>query len=129
MKKEVRGAVLRKYNKHCSYCGRIIKYSDMQIDHMFPKMLQDTLINKEFALSQGITNIDDFNNLMPSCRRCNHYKRELDLEGFREYMKTLHERISKDYINKVAIDYGIITLKPFDGVFYFEKHDERLKND
>lgn len=27
----------------------------------------------------------------------------------------------KIYIVKVAVDYGIIELKPFDGVFYFEK--------
>ena len=36
-------------------------------------------------------------------------------------MLTLHERIVQPYINRVALDYGIMELKPFDGYFYFEK--------
>ena len=35
-------------------------------------------------------------------------------------MMTLHERIENDYISKVAKDYGIITIRPFSGKFYFE---------
>jgi len=60
-------------------------------------------------------------NLMPSCRRCNHYKREQDLEGFRILMKTLHERLRSQYTIKVAINYGIVTIKPFGGKFFFEE--------
>lgn len=48
-------------------------------------------------------------------------KRALTLTAFRNRMKTLHERIESNYINKAAIDYAIINGKPFDGVFYFEK--------
>lgn len=65
--------------------------------------------------------IHKFDNLMPSCYRCNHYKRALSLDQFRAQMFSLYLRIEKQYINKVALDYGIITIKPFDGVFYFEK--------
>jgi len=35
-------------------------------------------------------------------------------------MKTLHERLQSQYTIKVAINYGIIEIKPFDGIFYFE---------
>jgi hypothetical protein len=42
-------------------------------------------------------------------------------------MNSLHERIEKIYIVKVAMDFGLLTLKPFDGKFYFEKI--RRKND
>ena len=66
-------------------------------------------------------NVHSFENLMPSCRRCNHYKRTYSLEEFRRLIKTLHERVSTQYINKVAIDYGVINIKQFDGLFYFEK--------
>ena len=110
-----RQKVYNKYNKHCAYCGKKIEsMRDMQIDHIRPK--------REWveALAEG-ENIDDISNLNPACRRCNHYKRSLDIEGFREYIKTLHERIEKQYINKVGLDYGIISVKPFDGEFYFEK--------
>jgi len=102
----LREKVWLKYNKHCAYCGKELEYKDMQVDHMWAKCMggNDTLIN-----------------LMPSCRRCNHYKRASNMNMFRRLMNTLHQRISDLYIGKVAIDYGIITIKPFDGTFYFEK--------
>jgi hypothetical protein len=91
----------------------------MQVDHMSPKALNRPIgrnINGDYVYAD----IDDFSNLMPSCRRCNHYKRAHSLKEFRGMIKTLHERIQDKYINKVGIDYGIITIKPFDGIFYFE---------
>lgn len=106
MKKELRQAVYDKYNGHCAYCGTKIEYSEMQVDHQIAKRNGGT---------------DDTENLYPSCRRCNHYKRSQGLESFRKYMGTLHERIRKDYIVNVGLDYGIVELKPFDGKFYFER--------
>lgn len=108
MAKVNRVQIHSKYKGHCAYCGKKIELKQMQIDHVTPK----------WRWSENTNHPD---NLMPTCRRCNHYKREKDLEQFRNYMSTLHERIQNDYINKVAIDYGIVTLKPFDGLFYFEK--------
>jgi 5-methylcytosine-specific restriction endonuclease McrA len=114
IKKTDRLKVHEKYKGHCAYCGKPIEYKDMQVDHIRPK--------REWieALVEG-ENIDSIENLNPSCRRCNHYKRSQGLESFRVYMKTLHERISKDYIVKVGMAYGIVEIKPFDGKFYFEK--------
>lgn len=108
-KKDERVKVYEKYNKCCGYCGKAIEVKEMQIDHISPKW------------SAKDTSVFHFDNLMPSCRRCNHYKREKNLEQFRDYMLTLHERVIDDYKNKVALDYGIITVKPFDGIFHFEK--------
>lgn len=106
MNKQLRLEVYQKCNMHCAYCGKDIKIEEMQIDHITSKRKGGE---------------DSFKNYNPSCRRCNHYKRTLDLEGFREYIKTLHERISKDYIAKVGLDFKIVGLTPFDGIFYFEK--------
>lgn len=105
MKKEKRIEVYNKFQRHCSYCGKKIEYKDMQVDHILPKRMGGT---------------DDMNNLNPSCRSCNHYKRAYKLEDFRDLILTLHERTRKQYINKVAEDYGIIIVKPWDGKFYFE---------
>lgn len=117
LSKNERIKVLNKYDKHCAYCGKEIAYKDMQVDHKRPfREWTDALV-------EGI-NLNDMENLMPSCRSCNHYKRTLDLEGFREYIKTLHERIAKDYIVKIGINFGIVKLEPFDGIFYFEKLEE-----
>ncbi len=60
-------------------------------------------------------------NLMPTCRRCNHYKRASTVEEFRKDMKTLHERLLKIYIVNVGLNFGMLEIKPFDGKFYFEK--------
>lgn len=114
IKKTDRIKVHEKYNGHCAYCGKIIEYNDMQVDHIRPyREWIDALVEGE--------NIDSLSNLNPSCKRCNHYKRSLNLEKFRNYIKTLHERIAKDYIVKVGLDYGIVNISPFDGEFYFEK--------
>lgn len=106
MKKQKRIEVYNKYQGHCSYCGKEIEYKDMQVDHIQSKRMGGT---------------DDMSNLNPSCRRCNHYKRANSLEAFRELMLTLHERIRKQYINKVAEDYGVINVNAWDGEFYFEE--------
>ena len=102
----LRQKVWLKYNKHCGYCGKILEYKNMQTDHVKSKAFYDD---------------NSFGNLMPSCRRCNHYKGEENLEGFRRLMRTLHERLENQYTIKVAIDYGIVCIKPFSGKFYFEK--------
>jgi hypothetical protein len=95
-----------RYGGRCAYCGKSISIKDMQVDHITPR-----------CMNGG----DNPENLNPSCRRCNHYKRADTLNGFRVTMKTLHHRVSSIYIVKVAIDYGVVDVKPFDGVFYFEK--------
>lgn len=106
IKKKDREIAYNKYNGHCAYCGKEIEIKGMQIDHIIPvrKGGKDILAN--------------FN---PACCRCNHYKRTYDIEQFRELIKTIHERIEKLYIVKVAIDFGIITIKQFDGKFHYEK--------
>ena len=90
----------------------------MQVDHMTSIYAREAY-NYIPKISRSI--INSFENLMPSCRRCNHYKRAETLEGFRRLMKTLHKRIQGQYITKVGIDYGIVKVKPFDGIFYFEE--------
>jgi len=110
---ELRQKVWLKYNKHCAYCGKELKYKNMQVDHLKPIAYAPFPNNKN-------TYVNSFENLMPSCRRCNHYKRANSPEEFRRLIKTLHERIENQYIIKVAIDYGIVNIKPFNGIFYFE---------
>lgn len=101
-----RTKVYQKYSGHCAYCGKKIEITEMQVDHMKSKK------------HGGNDNIE---NLNPSCRSCNHYKRSFDVENYRKYLLTLDERIKKNYINRVAINYGVVSITKFDGKFYFEK--------
>lgn len=115
-----RQLVYKKYNGHCAYCGKEIKFKDMQVDHLKAKALNRP-VGRDLMGNYIYPDIDDIVNLMPSCRRCNHYKRAETLEQFRTLLRTLHERIHDKYIVKVAEDYGIIEYHEWDNLFYFEK--------
>lgn len=127
--KAERTEVYNKYNGHCAYCGKAMEFKEMQVDHIMPQW--------RYKGAKAIEDyVNDMDNLNPSCRRCNHYKRGALFEEFRGMMKSLHERIRKIYICKIAEDYGIIKVEPFDGSFYFEKEshcreggiDEHISN-
>ena len=79
MTKEIRELVYKKFNGHCAYCGKKIEFKNMQVDHLIPKATRE---------KRDIEEIECFENYMPSCRRCNHYKRANSLEGFRSRYHT-----------------------------------------
>ncbi len=103
MKKEVRERVFSKFGEHCAYCGKVIAYNEMQVDHLIPKRLAE-----EGKVDWDIVENED--NYMPSCRRCNHYKRGHSLETFRTMISEIPHKLYRDnYIYKVGEDFGIIT--------------------
>lgn len=107
--KKTRQKVYEKYKGKCAYCGREIKYKDMQVDHFIAKR------------AYGEEGTDDISNLMPACRMCNHYKRANPLELFRTYIQEIPRKLRNNYIYKVGVAYGnvIENEKPIE--FYFEK--------
>ena len=105
-KKSVREEVWGKFKGHCAYCGKPLKYKDMQIDHMKPKHLGGT---------------DDIDNLFPACRRCNFYKSTFTIEKFRENVQTIPTRLMNVFIFKVGVDYGFFDNRDQKVLFYFEK--------
>ena len=121
MKAELRKQVYYKYDGHCAYCGKEIQYREMQVDHLHPQALSHfKATGRDINGNLIMPDPDRFENLMPSCRRCNHYKRAHTIEQFRDNMRTIQKRLMKIYIFKVAVDYGIVEVKPFSGTFYFE---------
>lgn len=113
-----RKLIYDKYSGHCAYCGKEIVYKDMQVDHMKPLR----------AWNEADSGSDDIENLMPSCRRCNHYKRAHDLETYRELLKnTLEHKVLDTYLGKVARDYGMVKWIGWGGKFYYEKVNEKNK--
>ena len=113
--KSVRERVYNKFEGRCAYCGKPIEYKQMQVDHYYPQC------KAKFYARRCKIDVHAEDNLMPTCRRCNHYKRAATPKQFKELMKTLHERLEAIYILKVAVDFGMATIQPFDGLFYFEK--------
>jgi len=99
--------VYEKYGGCCAYCGKEIEFKDMQVDHIVPKRRDGT---------------DDFDNLNPACRRCNHYKSSLTLEGFRDTIEKIPEKLmGREYIFKVGVDYGFFEPWRRKVTFYFEE--------
>lgn len=123
--KKIREKVYNKYDGHCAYCGKEIEYKEMQVDHLEPQIdYRHNVIGKDLNGDPIFADPDRLENLMPACRRCNHYKRAHALNFYRGMIDTIHERIrSSNYIIKVAEDYGLLEFKEFDGLFYFEKHE------
>lgn len=78
--------------------------------------------------------VDNITNLVPALRIVNHYKRDQNLEEFRAYMLSFHNRLKKlpkkttvqrtierkEYLQKIADAFDISIEKPFTGTFYFE---------
>ena len=116
---QMREKIFNKYNNHCAYCGKIISYKDMQVDHLIPKRLAE--------LGKASWDVvENENNYMPSCRRCNHYKRGNSLEVFRSMIQEIPNKLYRDnYIFKVAEDFGLIKANySMPIVFYFEDVDK-----
>ena len=126
MTPQERRFIYNKFQGHCAYCGKEIKFKDMQVDHFIARA-NSRPIGKDLDGHYVYPDINNFKNLMPSCRRCNHYKRAESIETFRTMLKSIHERIKKIYITKVAEDYGIIQYNKWDGIFYFEKINQNDK--
>lgn len=90
-----------------------------------------TYIVPKYKPHPSVNHID---NLLPSLKIVNHYKRALDLEGFRKYMLRFHVRLKRykldaggwaakkqaRYMWDVANAFDITLDKPFCGKFYFE---------
>ena len=110
--KEKRILVWNKYNHHCAYCGREIAYKDMQVDHFIPQSL---ICDSE---------TDDLSNLMPSCRSCNHYKRDHSLETFRRYIVEIPKKLKQNYIYKIGLIYGNVIENEKPIKFYFEEFSD-----
>lgn len=105
--KKIREQVYQMFDGHCAYCGCKLEYKDMQVDHVISVY--------------GNDGSNDIANLMPSCRMCNFYKSTFSIEVFRKHLETLHERLQKPFIYRLALKYGLITECKDKVVFYFEK--------
>ena len=119
MTKKQRLDVYNKFDGHCAYCGKKLEYKDMQVDHQIPQRRAKRGRNKV-----SLEVVEDPNNLYPSCRRDNHYKRAHSLETFRRYIEEIPQKIASLYIAKVGEDYGLIEYHPKPIKFYFEMTPE-----
>lgn len=102
------------YNKtggHCAYCGRELRFEDMQVDHVVP-------ING--WSEQGSDTLD---NMLPACRSCNHYKSRSTLDGFRKMVENMPAALIRDSVTyRNAVRFGLVMPTPHPVRFYFEDY-------
>ena len=114
--KKTRELVLNKYGGKCAYCGCELTISTMQVDHI--KAVYTSSLENNNVETQD----DSFDNLNPSCRQCNFYKGTLNIDQFRNKIKTtLYETCQNTFQAKLAKKLGMMVVTQFDK-FYFEKN-------
>jgi len=112
-----RQAVWNKYSGRCAYCGDVIPFRSMQVDHIIPKC--------SFHTGRVDYDVDDIRNLNPSCRFCNNWKLSYSVERFREELSKQVERgLEKSANLRMALRYNQVKLTPSDIVFHFEEVHE-----
>ncbi len=100
--------VHQKYGGRCAYCGQLIAYNEMQVDHLHP-------------VKKGGT--DKTGNLMPACRSCNHYKESFTLEQFRDRLSNTLDNFKQSPLARLAHRYEVVPFfDTWNKRFYFEKH-------
>ena len=116
-----RMAVYNKCGGHCAYCGKPIKYEEMQVDHV-----------ESHYRHMGK---DEIGNYLPSCRDCNGLKSDYLLEEFRD--KLIPDCAKKSSMGgmsfrrqdtrsaRIAKAYGLDKNPKKKITFYFETYKEK----
>lgn len=114
LSKSERLEVYQKCGGHCAYCGEVLRYEDMQVDHVVP-------LNG--WSKQGSDTID---NMLPACCSCNHYKHSMPLNGFRKMIENMPAALNRDSVTyRNAVRYGLVIPSPKSVEFYFEAQAEQ----
>ena len=132
-RKNDRYKIYNKYDGHCAYCGSEIKYKEMQVDHIIPQAnffnwMRNFEANgfhygiPEFLKHLTYLDLNHWDNLNPSCRKCNKHKDTFPLETFRKEIELQVERLNSTSTQyQRAKRYGLVQETKNEVVFYFEK--------
>ena len=125
-----REVVYNKCNGRCAYCEEPLKFENMEVDHIFPKHLKHFLKSAKMRelYKLSFTDINDPENLLPSCKPCNIHKRGIPtLEEWRNELQRQVLLLMKNPQFNRALRYGQIQLTPKPIEFHFEKLNEQKK--
>jgi 5-methylcytosine-specific restriction endonuclease McrA len=104
--KRKRKIILNKFNSRCAYCGTILTYNILNIDHIDPY------------------GGDEISNLNPSCKSCNSTKHTRSIEKFRSLF--IHKKLQipkfTDEQKKYLLENYHLSI---DIKFYYEEFNVR----
>ena len=121
-----RKSIYNLFDGHCAYCGCELENESgkyMQIDHVNP--LRRNWYDKDNSCLNPENEKED--NPFPACPRCNNYKGSMTVELFRSEIKRCIGRLEKNASYRNALRFGMIEVKEWDGVFYYEMFNSRKK--
>ena len=107
-----RDLIRSKFGGRCAYCGTPIEPgrsgdNALQIDHVHPRHLGGT---------------DDVGNLVPACRRCNHYKKTFSVEEFRRELSLIPVRLAASQPTfRLAQRHGLIIVNDTPPTFLVDE--------
>lgn len=115
-----RKVVYGMFGGRCAYCGCELENESgkyMHIDHM-EAVYRDKWKNDKMYYPEN----HNEENLIPACPSCNIYKSVFGVESLRKELNQITERLKRFTIYKIALRFGMIEVKEWDGVFWFEKY-------
>ena len=121
--KEERQMVWKKYRRRCAYCGCLLEFKDMQVDHIIPFYKYSEKYDCIIIRCKKFTDygINDFENLNPACRVCNKWKSAWTIEEFRDEIQMQGSRLNKRSAGyRMALKYKLIKQTFIKVQFYFE---------
>jgi hypothetical protein len=105
-----RKKIYDKFCGHCAYCG-IELNGKFQIDHLIPR----------YGCRPTVMGVDDFENLMPACAKCNNHKADMALEWWRSQIEDqANIALQSSTSMQRALRWGLIQMAPRKIKFYFE---------
>ena len=122
MNMTTRRLVYDKYGGRCAYCGKELRFEDMQVDHIVPvwRGRDHETLSKMVAIGD-----DSVENLNPSCRACNFRKGTNSVEDFRRILREQCQGIMKrSFQVRQSLDFGLLEWHDMDVVFFFESYGQ-----
>ena len=114
--------ILAENRGRCAYCGKELRFEDMQVDHIVPvwRGRDHVTLSKVTAIGD-----DSFENLNPACRACNFRKGTSSVEDFRRILREQCQGIMKrSFQVRQSLDFGLLEWHDMDVVFFFESYGQ-----
>ena len=110
-----RQRIYKKFGGRCAYCGQPIEFKHMQVDHYWPQFLAHQ--------QPGVDN-NRFENLMPSCHKCNNHKHGMRPETWRSELQRQVSMLRKNSQFDRALRFNQIAVDEKPVRFYFEQYED-----
>tara|TARA_R110000803_G_scaffold164183_1_gene227911 strand:- start:142 stop:537 length:396 start_codon:yes stop_codon:yes gene_type:complete len=118
--KKRREIIHKMYGGRCAYCGCVVKYEKMHVDHVIPLYRGWSQLELDhYEIIKGTNKIE---NLNPSCPSCNISKGTFTIDKWRVELFKKVNRVRRDSTNfRILESFGIVKITNKQIVFHFEK--------